>query len=212
MSLNGFLAPFMVLPALTRLPELTKSGTFEITNSVVHPNASIACALAIGYMTFDLFSMIIGYKASVKANGVLTYHLYIWHHLLSILFWPVAVLFGSFTFFVNWFVLSELSSPFLGIRGAMLSLGTINTPLGMLVQLLFVISFFAGRIIVMPNLVWAFWNADWTSVPGWQATIARVTIPIPFALNLYWGVMICRSVGKVVFGGKKGKKDRNKVE
>ena len=190
MALNGFAAPAMVFPALTRLPGLTKSGLlFETVNTTSHPNASIACALAIGYMTFDLGAMLVGWRTSIKANGWLTYQLYIWHHLLSILFWPVAVLCGSFTFFVNWFVLSEMSSPWLGMRGAMLSLGTINTPLGLVVQLLFVLTFVLGRIVVMPDLIKAFVWADWEAVPAWQARIAKTTVPIPFLLNAYWGVL-----------------------
>ena len=206
MALNGFAAPAMVFPALTRLPGLTKSGLlFETVNTTSHPNASIACALAIGYMTFDLGAMLVGWRTSIKANGWLTYQLYIWHHLLSILFWPVAVLCGSFTFFVNWFVLSEMSSPWLGMRGAMLSLGTINTPLGLVVQLLFVITFVIGRIVVMPDLIKAFVWADWEAVPAWQARIAKTTVPIPFLLNAYWGVMIALSVYKVVFSPKKKK-------
>ena len=151
MALNGLVAPLVVVPALTRLPALTKHGAFETVGTVAHPNASVACALAIGYMAFDLGSMLVGYRASVKANGVLTFHLYVWHHLLSILFWPVAILNGSFVHFVNWFVASECSSLWLALRGAMLSLGTINTPLGLVVQLLFVITFFGSRVVVMPD-------------------------------------------------------------
>jgi hypothetical protein len=204
MALNGFVAPLVVVPALTRLPPLTEHGLFQTVDSATHPNASVACALAIGYMTFDLGSMLIGYEASVKANGVLTYHLYVWHHLLSIVFWPVAVLNGSFVHFVNWFVASECSSPWLAIRGAMLSLGTVNTPIGMAVQLAFVGTFFGSRIVVMPDLIRAFALADWNAAPPWQARVAAATVPIPFALNAYWGAMIARSVAKAVRG--KGKK------
>ena len=203
MALNGLVAPLVVVPALTRLPALTKHGAFETVGTVAHPNASVRCALAIGYMAFDLGSMLVGYRASVKANGVLTFHLYVWHHLLSILFWPVAILNGSFVHFVNWFVASECSSLWLALRGAMLSLGTINTPLGLIVQLLFVITFFGSRVVVMPDLARAFVHADWDEVPGWQAAIARATVPVPFALNAYWGLMIARSVAKVALGGRK---------
>ena len=28
-------------------------------------------------------------------------------------------------------------------------------------------------------------------------------MPVPFALNVYWGLMIARSVAKVALGGKK---------
>ena len=104
-------------------------------------------------MAFDLGAMLIGYKASIKSNGAAMFHLYVWHHLLSILFWPVAILNNAFVFFVDWFVASEMSSPWLAVRGAMLTLGTINTPLGILVQLAFVATFFLGRIWVMPDLV-----------------------------------------------------------
>jgi hypothetical protein len=203
MALNGLVAPLVVVPALTRLPALTRDGAFETVGTVAHPNASVACALAIGYMAFDLGSMLVGYEASVKANGVLTFHLYVWHHLLSILFWPVAILTRLVRALRQLVRRSECSSLWLALRGAMLSLGTINTPIGLIVQLLFVITFFGGRIVVMPDLVRAFVFADWDKVPGWQAAIAKATVPVPFALNVYWGLMIARSVAKVALGGKK---------
>ena len=40
-----------------------------------------------------------------------------------------------------------------------------------------------------------------------MSRLAACTVPIPFALNAHWGVMIARSVAKVaVGGGAKGKK------
>jgi hypothetical protein len=72
---------------------------------------------------FQAFAFTCTLYRYVAANGKAMFHLYVWHHLLSILFWPV-------------------------IRGAMLTLKTINTPLGMFVQLGFVASFFLSRIVV----------------------------------------------------------------
>ena len=205
MALNGIVAPLLVMPALTRPPPLLSNGTYATVVLPRHPNSDLACATAIGYMAFDLGAMLIGYKASIKSNGAAMFHLYVWHHLLSILFWPVAILNNAFVFFVDWFVASEMSSPWLAARGAMLTLGTINTPLGILVQLAFVATFFWGRIWVMPDLVRSLRLADWSAVPAWQANLAACTVPIPFMLNVYWGLMIARSVAKVAFGGKSGK-------
>ena len=92
--------------------------------------------------------------------------------MIDAFFRPVAILNNSFVYFVNWFVASETSSLWLAIRGAMLTLKTINTPLGMLVQLAFVASFFLSRIVVMPDLVRSLVGADWSAVPGWQAILA----------------------------------------
>jgi hypothetical protein len=97
---------------------------------------------------FQAFAFTCTLYRYVAANGKAMFHLYVWHHLLSILFWPVAILNNSFVYFVNWFVASEASSLWLAIRGAMLTLKTINTPLGMFVQLGFVASFFLSRIVV----------------------------------------------------------------
>jgi hypothetical protein len=212
MALNGLLAPALVYPALTRTPPVVLVGGVERFATVFpdrHPGSDLGCAAAIGYMAFDLGSMVVGYAASVEANGKFTYWLYVWHHLLSILFWPVAILNSSFVYFVDWFVASECSSSWLAIRGAMLALDTINTPLGVLVQLAFVASFFAGRIVVMPDLIRSLLRADWGAVPAWQARLAACTVPIPFALNAHWGIMIARSVVKVATGGgAKGKKKK----
>ena len=119
----------------------------------VDGDSSNACAVAIGFMAYDLVSMLWNYEASVRSNGKGLFHLYVWHHVLSILFWPVAILNRAFVYFVNWFILSEHSSFWLSLRGSMLTLGTINTPAGLFVQLAFVVSFFGARVAVMPDTV-----------------------------------------------------------
>ena len=203
-ALNGILAPALVYPALTSTPPLNPNGLYA-TVFPRHEGSVLGCAASVGYLLYDFLAMLSNYTVSMKANGVVAYNLYLWHHALSVAFWPVAVLHNSFVFFVNWFVASEASSAFLAARGAMLSLGTINTPLGMVVQFGFVLSYFMSRIYVMPNLVKSIYYADWGQVPAWQANIARFTVPLPFMLNIYWGILIVRSMVKVLFGKKKGK-------
>jgi hypothetical protein len=47
----------------------------------------------------------------------------------------------------------------------------------------------------------------YTAVPSWQANLAATTVPIPFLLNVYWAVLVAKSVAKVAAGGgKKGGK------
>ena len=115
MALNGIVAPLLVMPALTRTPPSCRTARTPPSSSPAI-NSDLACATAIGYMAFDLGAMLIGYKASIKSNGAAMFHLYVWHHLLSILFWPVAILNNAFVFFVDWFVASEMSSPWLAVR------------------------------------------------------------------------------------------------
>lgn len=209
-GLNG-LTSLVILPVLERTPRVAANGKFAMVSMPTAPASSIACALVIGYMTFDLVSMFINYKNSVKASGKVTWHLYVWHHLLSMLFWPVAILNDSFVYFVNWYIASEASSFWLAIRSAMLTLKTINTPIGMIVQLGFVASFFLSRIVVMPDLVRSLVGADWDAVPEWQANLAKCLVPIPCMLNAYWGVLIVMSMYKVITGkGSKGKKGGDK--
>lgn len=205
---NSLLAPALVFPALTRTPPLTKRGKFAVITPSVDGDSSNACAVAIGFMAYDLVSMLWNYEASVRSNGKGLFHLYVWHHVLSILFWPVAILNRAFVYFVNWFILSEHSSFWLSLRGSMLTLGTINTPAGLFVQLAFVVSFFGARVAVMPDLYRSYVNADWAAVPGWQATIAAWTVPIPSMLNAYWGFLIVKSLAKVALGGGGKKKKK----
>ena len=206
-AVNGILAPALVYPALTSTPPLNQNGLYA-TVFPRHEGSVLGCAASVGYLLYDLLAMLSNFTVSIKANGVVAYNLYIWHHALSIMFWPVAVLHNSFVFFVNWFVASEASSTFLAARGAMLSLGTINTPVGVAVQLGFVASFFMSRIYVMPNLMKSVYYADRGQVPAWQANIARCTVPLPFLLNIYWWMMILRSMYKVIFGKKRGGKGK----
>ena len=204
MALNGIVAPLLVMPALTRTPPSCRTARTPPSSS---SPSQLRPRVRDGHRLHGL-------RPRRHAHRLQSFHqvqrrgdvsLYVWHHLLSILFWPVAILNNAFVFFVDWFVASEMSSPWLAVRGAMLTLGTINTPLGILVQLAFVATFFLGRIWVMPDLVLSLRFADWSAVPAWQANLAACTVPIPFMLNIYWGLMIARSVVKVAFGGKSGK-------
>ena len=47
MALNGLVAPLVVVPALTRLPALTRDGAFETVGTVAHPNATITAMMSV---------------------------------------------------------------------------------------------------------------------------------------------------------------------
>ena len=121
-AVNGILAPALVYPALTSTPPLNQNGLY----ATVFPRRGSVSGAQHQSGTSSTTSCMLSNFVSIKASGVVAYNLYIWHHALSIMFWPVAVLHNSFVFFVNWFVASEASSTFLAARAC--QAGAINTP------------------------------------------------------------------------------------
>ena len=73
--------------------------------------------MSIGYMTWDLLVLIFDAKDQMAAyGGVTPYVLFLFHHTFSIAAWPYAVSAGRCVYFVNYFLVSEVTNFNMSLR------------------------------------------------------------------------------------------------
>lgn len=146
-----------------------------------------ACGMSLGYMSWDLGVLILDPKGQMKAyGGVAPYVLFIFHHTLSIAAWPYAVSMGRCVYFVNFFLFSEVTNFNLSLRWFLMTTKRENSSLYFWNGILWIPLFFAARIAVIPGLVDRYWNSDWTQLGAGETWAARLMLPIPVMLNVYW--------------------------
>jgi len=170
----------------------------------------LATAASCGYLMYDfLLLTLFDRKNMLRAHGRRQYVIYIAHHVLPLLMWPVATRYGTFEYFVAWGVRSELSQAAMGLRTICIGMGILDTIYGVIVQLNFVGVYFWVRMWPLLDHVRSMAKADWfaENVPKWQLPFAFFTVPVPAMLNVYWWFMIMGAFWKVVSGGNKKKKE-----
>ena len=170
----------------------------------------VAMAASCGYLMYDfLLLTIFDRKNMLRAHGRRQYAIYVVHHLLPLLMWPLALQHGTFEYFVAWGVRSELSQAAMGLRTICIGMGILDTAFGVIVQLSFVGLFFWVRMWPLFDNVVSIAKADWfaENVPRWLVPFALISVPLPLILNVYWWFMIMGAFWKVVSGGKKRKKE-----
>ena len=65
--------------------------------------------------------------------------------------------------------------------------------------------FLAVRIAVIPNLVDQYWNSDWSALGPIETWAARVLLPVPVGLNVYWfGLIAVAAVNVIRTGSEDG--------
>jgi hypothetical protein len=74
--------------------------------------------------------------------------------------------------------------------------------------------FFLARLAVIPDLADQYWNSDWSALGAVETWAARVMLPIPVALNVYWMGLIMQGAMKFLStgsdeGGKPADKKKN---
>ena len=221
--MNGLIAGILVKPSLTRFPsggEFTyfnarsnytnntkKKILFSVFTKSFKKTSVMATAASCGYLFYDLLLLAhFDRKNMLRAHGRTQYMIYIWHHVLPLLMWPIALKYGTFEYFVSWGVRSELSQAAMGLRTLFIGMGLLDTILGMVVQIGFIGVYFYVIMWPLFDHVTSMIHADWFSkdVPRWQLPFAFFTIPVPAMLNVYWWFLIMSMVWKVLKGEKQG--------
>ena len=115
----AFAVTYYAAPAI-----LEYSGT---RYDFLHPaslNTLKGCGMSLGYMFWDLMVLLADPADQMKAYGGLSpYVLFIFHHTLSLLAWPYAVSAGRCTYFVNFFLVSEVTNVNLSLRWFLMKTG-----------------------------------------------------------------------------------------
>jgi hypothetical protein len=61
------------------------------------------------------------------------------------------------------------------------------------------------RVAVIPNLVDRYLNSDWSALGANETWAARLLLPVPVGLNLYWfGLIITTAVRFLITGSEGG--------
>lgn len=168
--------------------------------------------VTIGYMIADLMllpSWSLSKGSSVE-NGLM-----VMHHVFSLAVWPCTILYNYCGRYVVVLLAYEVSSIFLTLNWMLSTAGMKTGALYKVSGLLFTASFVLVRMVgALPQLL-ALWHAPpWTFTvvdkvaPGemmtWQI-YATITLILPHALNLFWGVKVVRGFMAVLLKADKSK-------
>lgn len=164
------------------------------------------CGLSLGYMSWDLAVLLLDAGDQMRAyGGVLPYVLFLFHHTLSIAAWPYAVSTGRCVYFINYFLVSEVTNFNMSLRWFLIKTRREGGSLYFYNGILWIPLFFAARVAVIPNLADQYWNGDWSKLGPVETWTARVMLPIPVMLNLYWmGLIVSGALKFLTTGSEDG--------
>lgn len=165
------------------------------------------CGMSLGYMSWDLAVLILDAKDQMRAyGGVAPYILFLFHHTLSIAAWPYAVSAGRCVYFVNYFLVSEVTNFNMSLRWFLMKSKMENSAVYFWNGILWIPLFFCVRVAVIPNLADQYWNSDWAALGPVETWAAGVMLPIPVMLNVYWmGQIIAGTIAFLTAGSEDGK-------
>ena len=108
-------------------------------------------------------------------------------------------------YFVNYFLVSEVTNFNMSLRWYLMKTNREGGSLYFWNGILWIPLFFCVRVAVIPNLVDRYLNSDWSALGVNETWAARLLLPVPVMLNLYWfGLIITTAVRFLVTGSEGG--------
>jgi hypothetical protein len=160
------------------------------------------CGISLGYMTWDLLVMLLDARDQMRAyGGASPYVLFLIHHTLSLAAWPYAVTSGRCVYFVNYFLVSEVTNFNMSLRWFLMKCGKEGGRVYFWNGILWIPLFFTIRIAVIPRLVTAYFAGDWSELGANETWAARLLLPVPILLNVYWFWLIASTAIKFLATG-----------
>ena len=187
----AFFVPLFAVPAVLKFPgDGFGEGGMRFVRKATEDTFR-ACGLSLGYMAWDLAMLLENPAGQQQAyGGKGAYYLYIMHHLFSMCCWPYAVFAGRCVWFVNYFLVSEVTNANMTLRWFLLRCKMEKTRTYLFNGLTWVPLFLIVRICVIPSMVRAFLFGTWDKLTLGEKIVAFTTLPIPSMLNIYWARMI----------------------
>jgi len=162
------------------------------------PGTWAGAGAALGYMVFDCIVMIIWRRELRTSMGGAMFKQIWFHHVFSLVFWPIGLHTSAAAVFICWFLLSEVTNVCLNLRTLLIKLSlTSGTPF-LVVNVGFFISFFAARIAPIPFLASVWVKADWSRTTTSTFLGTALTTPLPVMLNCYWFYLACNGVMRML--------------
>jgi len=159
-------------------------------------SVTVACGMSIGYMFYDLLVLLVFFPVWIRPkdrakrkSGQMAMALYLqmlMHHILSILFWPVAVTNNYMSYLVAYFMFTEATNIALNARTLALQLAPSLFWLKIAVNLMFFVMFTIIRMFPMPVILYFAILSDYSGVSPLLNILCLLTAPVPFLLNLMW--------------------------
>jgi hypothetical protein len=134
-------------------------------------------------------------------GGASPYVLFLIHHTLSLAAWPYAVTSGRCVYFVNYFLVSEVTNFNMSLRWFLMKCGKEGGRVYFWNGILWIPLFFTIRIAVIPRLVTAYFAGDWSELGANETWAARLLLPVPILLNVYWFWLIASTAIKFLATG-----------
>ena len=129
--------------------------------------------LSLGYMAWDLAVMLEDPKGQQATyGGKKAYYLFIVHHVFSICIWPYAVLAGRCVYFVNFFLVSEVTNSNMSTRWFLLKCKLEKSAFYVLNGLAWIPLFLGVRVLVIPLMLKAFIFGSWNAIEHREKIVA----------------------------------------
>ena len=197
----AFFVTLYALPAVVEFYESGDNGREFVREASI--DTVRACGLSLGYMVWDLGVMLQDPKGQqVTYGGKKAYYLFVVHHVFSILIWPYAVLWGRCVFFVNFFLVSEVTNVNMSTRWFLLKCKMEKSSVYLVNGLAWIPLFLGVRVLVIPLMLNAFIFGTWGKLNLVEKIVAFVFLPIPSMLNVYWSKMIVSNAMKYLITGE----------
>lgn len=149
------------------------------------PVVHMLLPVTFGYLIYDLGAMC--------AEASLFTWLFLLHHLGALIFWPISVLHGRGVYYVVYCLATEASTPFLNqVTFFLPKHGMEQSLVFQACGVLFLVLFLGMRVAAVPFLIHGMKEA----LPFWQAEDGSIfwmwccSVPVPMALNCYWGFLV----------------------
>lgn len=184
-------------PFLEMVPAI--AGKFPAVVDTVQGDSQLLRTMlpfTLGYFIYDLGIMLV-------EPAVFSW-LMVLHHVFSIFVWPMSVISQAGTFYVVYFLATEVSTPLLHPVVFFFDKHGVDGTVKTLTAACLLVMFFACRAGPSPFIWWSLWasRSYWAGVRPVVQALALFTIPIPSFLFCFWFSQMLAAAIKVVTGGE----------
>lgn len=169
----------------------------DMTSPIASPTweALVAEGISLGYMAYDCVWMFGNPEHDAKARPIMLFH-----HILSIVGFPYAMLRHRAVPFVLFFIATEITGIPQHLRMLLLRFGLEETAWYLAVGVSWTVSFFLVRAVPSPWLIAAQIHdaSAWARYSTLDWWLSVTTLPLPFLLNAYWLYLLVAGVVKAL--------------
>mmetsp|Transcript_43850 Transcript_43850/g.103699 ORF Transcript_43850/g.103699 Transcript_43850/m.103699 type:complete len:268 (+) Transcript_43850:99-902(+) len=144
------------------------------------PRLWYALPFTLGYFVYDCCMMLIDPEVCMALMVV--------HHVVSLTIWPISFLTSAGTFYIAYFLFTEVSTPFLHFAVFFLPKHGIETGVRTLMGWGLLLSFFLARVLPVPMLYYSLYASQpyWADIHPTVRRLAMCTLPLPPLLFVHW--------------------------